>query len=259
MEETLYQQGLCPKCHRDAQQRFLFATDDCAWPVLECGKVTGYARIRTLSLFRCEGCKTTLFYETMLEDEDRGYSLDSVDLSNPQWVVGLDDFRKLSTLVYSTPEPPFREAVTDGYFQQNSISSKRVSHYAPDQVREIYERASKVKSEPNSFAVQIRRALEAICIDKGESGRNLNDDLIRLSKAGVFPPIVVEIAHELRDIGNVGAHVKSEEVEAGQVQAIDGFFHLVITYAYVAPALLADYRERLRPGLPEIISEDAVN
>ena len=217
MDEPLYQQGLCPKCSVDAHQKFLYATDDCAWPVLELGKVTGYARIRTLSLFRCEGCKTTLFYETMLEDEDCGYSLDSVDLSNPEWIVGLDNFRKVSTLAYSTPEPPFREVSANGSLP-DSISSKRVlSHHAPDRVRESYERASKVRSEPNSFAVQIRRALEAICMDQGESGRNLNDDLMKLSKAGVFPPIVAKIAHELRDIGNVGAHVKPRDVEAGRV------------------------------------------
>ena len=250
--EPLYQEGLCPKCSVDAQQRFLFATDDCAWPVLESGRVTGYARIRTLSLFRCEGCKTTLFYETMLEDEDCGYSIDAVDLSNPQWVVDLPDFRKLSTLVYSTPEPPFRTGLT-------KLSGKALSHHVPEAIKVIYQKASRVSHEPDSFAVQIRRALEAICKDQGQPGKNLGDDLARLSKAGVFPPLVAEISQEIRVIGNAGAHVKSEAVEADQVLAIDGFFHTVIEYVYDAPALLKEYRERLRPDLPEIISEATIH
>src|SRR5207244_1118645 len=117
----------------------------------------------------------------------------------------------------------------------------------PKNICRIYDRALKVRSKPNSFAVQIRRALEAICIDRGEPGKNLHDDLENLSKAGVFPPIVAEIAHELRNIGNTGAHVKTHDVEDTQVQALDDFFHLVVNYVYEAPARLESYRKLLRP------------
>jgi len=117
----------------------------------------------------------------------------------------------------------------------------------PANVRKIYDTALDVRAEPNSFAVQIRRALEAICIDRGEPGKNLRDDLEELSKAGVFPPIVAEIAHELRDIGNTGAHAKAQDVEDKQTQAIDDFFHLVVNYVYEAPARLEAHRRLLRP------------
>src|SRR2546429_6860768 len=43
-------------------------------------------------------------------------------------------------------------------------AARLLSNAVPAQVKEAYERASRVKNEPNSFAVQIRRALEAICL-----------------------------------------------------------------------------------------------
>lgn len=112
---------------------------------------------------------------------------------------------------------------------------------------------------PNSFAVQIRRALEAICVERGKLGRNLNQDLTELAKDGVFPPILADIAHELRRIGNAGAHSKDVAVLEEQVPAIDDFFHLQISYVYDARARLEQYRKHYTPDLPEVISEDAVN
>jgi hypothetical protein len=53
----------------------------------------------------------------------------------------------------------------------------------PEKIKSLYQRALKAKRiEPNSFAVQIRQALEAVCIDQDEPGRNLNADLLQLSK-----------------------------------------------------------------------------
>src|SRR5882762_8375034 len=101
-EEALYQGGICRNCPVETQQRFLFATHDWSGPFHESGKITGYARIRTLSLFRCEGCSTTLLYETMLDEElDGPFSLDAYDLPNPEWVIDDDfEFLKTSTLLY---------------------------------------------------------------------------------------------------------------------------------------------------------------
>jgi len=82
---------------------------------------------------------------------------------------------------------------------------------------------------------------------------------LELANDGVFPPVLADIAHELRGIGNVGAHPKDVDVLEEQVSAIDDFFHLVISYVYEAPARLEEYRRLYRPDLPEIVSEDAIN
>jgi hypothetical protein len=163
-------------------------------------------------------------------------------------------------------EEIFIEDVREGLLQEDDdlllpyivwprhADGRNLSETVPPRVREAYSRALRVKSEPNSFAVQIRRALEVICIDRGEDGKNLKDDLNNLSKAGVFPPIVAEIANELRYIGNTGAHVKPQTVKAEHIQAIDDFFHIVVNYVYEAPARLNAYRRLLSPQLPELTS-----
>jgi hypothetical protein len=99
ISEPVYQMGICPNCPTETQQRFLFATDECSGPVLEGGKISGYAHVATLSVFRCEGCGTVLFYTTMPEGEC-GYSVEDIEESNPEAVVELDQFLELSTLLY---------------------------------------------------------------------------------------------------------------------------------------------------------------
>ncbi len=224
-----YQLSICPSCPSDAEQELLFAVNDYEQPVTECGRIVAYQYWWTLSLFRCQRCNGTLLYSTETEFPGPFYLNDDTwsDV-DPEEVVELTaaDFLRLSTLLWPTL----------GRLLPSSV---------PKNVCQIYDRALKVRAEPNSFAVQIRRALEAICIDRGEPGRNLHDDLENLSKPGVFPPVVAEIAHALRDVENTGAHVKTHDVEDKQVQALDGFFHLVVNYVYEAPAKLESYRKLL--------------
>lgn len=227
-DEPLFQIGICPNCPPQAEQRFLFATEERHGAITEQGRIVAYNLVETRSLFRCEKCGSSLLYSTIL-DSPGGISVEDLNLSDPAEVAELDPttFQELSTLEWPT---------------------KRIlPSSVPKSVQKHYNRALEVRAEPNSFAVQIRRALEAICIERGERGKNLNDDLERLSKAGVFPPIVAEIAHELRDVGNTGAHAKSQEVKEKQIQAIDDFFHLVVNYVYEAPARLEEYRNLLNP------------
>lgn len=67
--------------------------------------------VRTLSLFRCEGCGTTLLYETMLDEELEGpFSLDAYDIPNPEWVIEDEfEFLKASKLLYYSPLPYLRQ------------------------------------------------------------------------------------------------------------------------------------------------------
>ncbi len=186
----------------------------------------------------------------------RTYYADAVDIAEAEkldkkWVFQQDDpksdsyFKDHASLIYST---------------HKQETEKPLSAYAPKDMRWEYEQALKVKrQDPASFAMRIRRALEAICIDQGAPGRNLNGDLKSLSENGIFPALVAEIAEELKIIG---AHIKpriSREVTEEQVQVIDDFFHLVVTYVYEAPGRLQEYRKLLLAGTPEIISHDAIN
>jgi hypothetical protein len=117
----------------------------------------------------------------------------------------------------------------------------------PAAVAAIYREAAVVKRlSPNSFAVQIRRALEAVCADKGAGGRLLYDMLTELGRRGDLPPVLAEMTDVLRLLGNVGAHASDRTVRPSQVDALDEFFRAVIEYVYIAPAKLHRFREKLK-------------
>lgn len=116
----------------------------------------------------------------------------------------------------------------------------------PPSVAEIYAEASRIKQlAPNAFAGQIRRALEALCEDRGAKSGPLHQRLKDLAAHGEIPTLLAEMTDVLRLLGNVGVHATDQSVQASQVFAIDEFFRSVIEYVYVAPSKLSDFRKRL--------------
>lgn len=116
----------------------------------------------------------------------------------------------------------------------------------PASVTAIYAEAAAVKRlSPNSFAVQIRRALEAVCTDKGAYGHSLFEMLNELARRADLPPVLVEMSDVLRLLGNMGAHASDRTVRPSQVDALDEFFRAVIEYVYIAPDKLRRFRGKL--------------
>ena len=77
----------------------------------------------------------------------------------------------------------------------------------PSAVANNYREAKAVQNvSPNAFAVLIRRALEAMCDDRGVPTGRLQQRLEQLAKRGEIPPILAEITSVLRTLGNSGAH-----------------------------------------------------
>jgi hypothetical protein len=122
----------------------------------------------------------------------------------------------------------------------------RLNISVPQTIREVYFEAARIKElAPNAFAVQVRRALEALCEDRAAKGRTLADKLKDLSARAEIPPVLAEMTDVLRLIGNIGAHGIGESVHPLQANAIDEFFKAVIEYVYVAPAKLRAFKERM--------------
>jgi hypothetical protein len=106
----------------------------------------------------------------------------------------------------------------------------------PERVRRCYSEAAVVRRlSPSSFAVQIRRALEALCVDRSAKGRNLHEQPQSLAGRGELPSVLAEMTSVLRLLGNRGAHAMDDEVQPGHVDAIDDFFRAVIEYVYTGP------------------------
>lgn len=117
----------------------------------------------------------------------------------------------------------------------------------PESVSVIYNEAVRVKYiSPNSFAVQIRRALEALCQDRDAVKGSLAGKLKFLSEKGEIPEKLSEAGDVLRLIGNLGAHADTIDVHPLQAMAIDDFFKAIVDYVYVSPARISRFNEMLR-------------
>jgi hypothetical protein len=119
-----------------------------------------------------------------------------------------------------------------------------LSFSVPESIKGIYEEANKIKlSSPDAFAVQIRRALEAMCNDIGAKGRNLQEKIEDLVAREKLPATLAEAADLLRHLGNTGAHADEKSIRLNQVDALDKFFRAIVEYVYVAPGTLKALRE----------------
>jgi len=106
----------------------------------------------------------------------------------------------------------------------------------PADVRDIYAEAIRVKKlAPNAFAVQIRKALEAVCSHLGERKGTLHARLERLWEKGDIPPALAKVTNMIRDLGNAGAHGNKKSVHPIEVHAINEMFLSIVDYVWVIP------------------------
>ncbi len=117
----------------------------------------------------------------------------------------------------------------------------------PERVKAIYRDAAAVKQRSaSSFAVQIRRAVEAICRDQGEVKGSLAERIKKLADAGKIPGALAEMTDFLRTLGNAAAHDdEADDIKPGYVEPIDEFFRAVIEYVYIAPFKVHEFKDRL--------------
>ena len=116
----------------------------------------------------------------------------------------------------------------------------------PARVRAIYAEAAAIRDvAPNAFAVQVRRALEALCEDRGSDTGSLGKRLEVLVTRGELPTALAEMSDVLRLLGNIGAHADALEVHQGHVYALDEFFRAITEYIYVAPQRVRAFRQQL--------------
>jgi hypothetical protein len=141
------------------------------------------------------------------------------------------------------------DMLNDDQFEKAELQYPMEGHLGigvPQTIREVYAEAVRIKEiAPNAFAVQIRRALEALCEDRVAKGRSLAEKLKDLSVKVEIPPVLAEMTDVLRLIGNIGAHGIGESVHPLQASAIDEFFKAVIEYVYVAPAKLRTFKKEM--------------
>lgn len=190
-------------------------------------------------------CKEIVWFEANNAAKD-----EEVDFDGTYFVATCGTCHQL--LLYWKQGDPTNEGPSGplNYFSQAGLIWPEVAiseQAVPALVAAIYREAAVVKRlSANSFAVQIRRALEAVCSDRGASGHSLYEMLTELARRGDLPPVLAEMSDVLRLLGNIGAHASDRTVRPSQVDALDEFFRAVIEYVYIAPAKLCRFRETLK-------------
>jgi len=117
----------------------------------------------------------------------------------------------------------------------------------PEKIEKAYAAAIKVKNiEPNACAVLVGRTLEAACNHEEAQGTTLAQKLNHLAQNGRIPNTLAEMARQLKELHNLGAHDAEDEVTEEDVPIILDFLEAILEYLYVAPAKIEAVRARLR-------------
>ena len=116
----------------------------------------------------------------------------------------------------------------------------------PSKVMSSYQAAVKVRGiDPNAYAVLLGRVLEMICEDRKADGDSLYKRLDDLGNRGEIPRPLVEMAHSLRQLRNVGAHASLGELTAKEIPFLDDLCRAILEYIYTAPDLVEKAKRRL--------------
>jgi len=207
MADNIRKVSYCPHCGNRAPQRLIHIQKhfERSWSVSDGSESEPTPWSTFIAV--CETCGHLLLYD------------------NPGDVIGEKDFYKCS-LVFPL-EAKLHNAV-------------------PEKISKIYDEAHRIKEiAPNAFAVQIRRALEALCEDRGVDHGNLQQKIKELAAKGDVPPVLSEVSDALRLLGNIGAHGVDESVHPLLAYAVDDFFRAIVEYVYVAPSKLRDFKKQM--------------
>ncbi len=117
----------------------------------------------------------------------------------------------------------------------------------PEPIEKNYRSALKIHNiEPSACAVLVGRTLEAVCKYEKVIGKTLSDKVNNLVNSDRIPLTLAQMAHQLRQIRNLGAHDAEDEVTEEDVPVILDFLEAILEYLYVAPAKIAAVQARLK-------------
>jgi len=169
------------------------------------------------------------------------------ELSGAYYFVAVCETCKGILLYWTGPENPTKAEV---FYEAELVWPKPYTPHksVPKEVVDRYSVALRVKDHADSFAVEIRKAIESMCIQKGvdPSRGRLHQAIEKLRKDELISQEIAEIALALKEFGNEGAHERGE-IKSQQVPLIEELFLTIIDQVYVSP----DESERMRKRITD--------
>ena len=118
--------------------------------------------------------------------------------------------------------------------------------HLPEEIKKEYEETLLVRDiSIVACAVLARRTLEAIFIHEKAEGRTLVGKIDYLLKSKSIPPLLADVAHLGRQIGNLGAHFDKQEVTEDYIAAFLDFLEIILQYLYSIPTKVTEVKTRL--------------
>lgn len=98
----------------------------------------------------------------------------------------------------------------------------------------------------DAAALMARSAIQRILRQYEASGKTLKDEIDDLANKGLLPPIMKEWAHEVRELGNEGAHPKPESdgTSEADASAVVKYLTMLARLLYDLPHEIDAFRER---------------
>ena len=116
----------------------------------------------------------------------------------------------------------------------------------PTEIKRTYELALKVGTiDTNAYGVLLRRILEMVCLDRKAKGNNLYDKIKDLAGKNEIPGTLSDIAHSLRQLGNIGAHAELGDLTREEIPLLNDLCKAILEYVYVAPYMVARAQKHL--------------
>jgi len=127
-------------------------------------------------------------------------------------------------------------------YPQSTLDYKGV----PQNIKTAFESALKVKNIDSAIcSLALRRVLEAICKDKGATGRTLELMVKDMIDRGILPEMFNDACWIIRQLGNSAAHGDIRNFSIHQVDQTILFMQDIINYLYTLPVKMQELRKSI--------------
>lgn len=174
------------------------------------------------------------------------------------WELYLCPICNETTLIYTNKiwytweEPEFASISIKNVYPGTTQETSQM----PTIVKNAFEAAMKVRNIDGAIcALSLRRTLEMMCKDQGETDGDLYKKLENLSRRNIMPPLLTDMATILRKLGNTAAHADDAEFPLEVVNSMIEFTQVILDYVYVLPDKLASIQKNLSK---EVVSTESV-
>ncbi len=126
----------------------------------------------------------------------------------------------------------------------------------PSEVVHYYREAAAIaQRSPRSAAALLRLAVQVLCIELGEKGKSINDDIASLVKKGL-PSLVQKALDVVRIVGNNAVHPGQIDTDdAATVSSLFQLLNVIVDYMISMPARIDSAYSNLPSNLREAIAK----